>query len=107
VAAALHLAALGMLFGALALAIGAATGSKAIAIGVVATVAVVSYFGNTLAAQVDAIAWLRDVSPFRYYSGGRPLVNGLQGPDVLVLIGVAVLLVLAGALRFSRRDVAV
>ena len=106
-AAALHLAVLGTFFGGLALAVGAATGSRAIATAVVAIVGVVSYFANTLAAQVEAIAWARDLSPFRYYSGGRPLVNGLQAVDLGILLVVAGALVVAGIAAFSRRDVAV
>jgi ABC-2 type transport system permease protein len=106
-AAALHLAVLGVFFGGLALAVGAATGSRSIASGVVAVVAILSYFGNTLAAQIDGLGWARDVSPFRYYSGGRPLANGLQPADLAVLVVVAVLLVAGGCALFNRRDVAV
>jgi ABC-2 type transport system permease protein len=106
-AAAVQLAGLGVFFGGLALAIGAATGSRAITAGVVAVVAILSYFGNTLAAQIDGLGWARDVSVFRYYSGGRPLVNGFQAADLAVLLVLAALLVAIGALVFNRRDVAV
>lgn len=106
-AAALHLAVLGTFFGGLALAVGAATGSRSLTIAVVAVVGVVSYFGNTLAAQIDGIAWLREISPFRYYSGGQPLLNGIQVTDLGVLLLVVGLLVLAGTALFSRRDVGI
>jgi hypothetical protein len=39
--------------------------------------------------------------------GGRPLANGFQAADVAVLLGTATVLVAAGALVFSRRDVSV
>jgi ABC-2 type transport system permease protein len=106
-AASLHLAVLGVFFGGLALAVGSATGSRSIAMGVVALVAVLSYFGNTLAAQIDFLTWARDVSPFRYYSGGRPLVNGIQLLDLAILGVVTVALVGAGLAAFRRRDIAV
>ena len=106
-AASLHLAVLGTFFGGLALAVGAATGSRTIASAAVGVIAVVSYFANTLAAQIDAIAWARDLSPFRYYSGGRPLVNGVQPLDLAVLVVAAISIVAIGTALFSRRDVAV
>ena len=106
-AASIHLAALGAFFGGLALAVGAATGSRAITSASIAVVGILSYFGNTLASQIDFIAWARDLSPFRYYSGGRPLVNGLQPTDLLILLGVGLGLVAVGALVFNRRDVGV
>lgn len=106
-AASLHLAALGSFFGGLALAVGAATGSRAITTAVVGTVGVASYFANTLAAQIDAVAWAREISPFRYYSGGRPLENGLQPADLGVLAVAAIVLVAVGTVAFTRRDVGV
>jgi ABC-2 type transport system permease protein len=106
-AASIHLAALGTCFGALALAAGAALGRRGAALGLLAIVGVGTYFGNNLAGSVDAIAWMRDVSPFRYYSGGMPLVNGLQLGDVAVLVVASVVLVGLGGLAFNRRDVAV
>lgn len=104
-AAGVHLALLGIAFGALALMVGAATGRRSLAYAVVAVVAVVGFFGNNLGPAVDWLAWLRDVSPFHYYSGGMPLRNGLQILDATVLVAMSVILVLAGALRFDRRDI--
>ncbi len=105
--ASLHLAGLGTFFGAAALAVGAATGSRALATAVVATLGVVSYFANTLAAQIDVVAWSRNLSPFRYYSGGRPLVNGVQPLDLAILLVAAIVLVALGTAAFRRRDVGV
>lgn len=98
---------LGLFFGSLALAVGAVTGSRALAFGVVAIVGVVSYFANTLGPSVDAVAWSRDVSPFHYYSGGEPLRNGLQVIDSLILVAASAVLIGIAVLGFERRDVAV
>jgi ABC-2 type transport system permease protein len=106
-AASIHLAVLGIFFGGLALAIGAATSSGAIATAVVAVVGIVGYFGNTLAARVPEIAALGDVSPFRLYSGGQPLVNGFQAIDVVALAIASIVLVAIGGAMFNRRDIAV
>jgi ABC-2 type transport system permease protein len=106
-AAAIHLALLGTFFGALALGVGAATGRRALAFVAVAVVGVLTFFGNNLGPMVDWLGWMRDVSPFHYYSDGQPLINGLQPVDALMLAGVAVAFVLLGGLAFDRRDIAV
>jgi ABC-2 type transport system permease protein len=106
-AASLHLAVLGIFFGGLALAIGAALASRAIAVVAVALVGIVGYFGNTMANQIQELAPLRDVSPFHFYSGGRPLVNGIQATDLGVLVVAAIVLVAIGTALFTRRDVGV
>jgi ABC-2 type transport system permease protein len=106
-AASVQLGLLGLFFGNLALAVGAATGSRGLAWGAVALVAVLTYIANTLGPSIDAISWSQNLSPFHYYSGGRPLVNGFQPADSLVLL-VASLVLLGGAVAgFLRRDIAV
>ena len=106
-AATLQLVLFGALLGALAFAVGAATGRKALAIGVTAGVAVLGYLANGVFPQVRGLAWTRDVSPWHWYLGGEPLKNGLQVGDSLLLLGVTVVLVLCGTWLFNRRDVAV
>ena len=106
-AATAQLVLLGFFFGSLALAVGAVTGSRGLALAVVAIVAVLTYFANTLGPSIDAVAWSQDLSPFYYYRGGEPLRNGFQVADSLVLLGASVVLVALGILGFERRDVAV
>jgi ABC-2 type transport system permease protein len=106
-AASFQLALFGLFFGCLALAVGAVTGRRALAVSVTAVVAVVGYFANTVAAQLDATAWLRTLSPFYWYMGGEPLRHGLQvGDSVVLLLASAVLVVLA-VVGLRRRDVGV
>lgn len=105
--ATIHLVLLGLFFGALALSVGAVTGRRSWAASVVAVVAVASYFANTLGPAVDWLAWTRDISPFRYYSGGVPLRNGLQLVDALVLLAAAAVLIVVGVIGLRRRDIAV
>jgi len=106
-AMALHLALLGLCFGTVALAIGAATGHRAAALAGTAVVAVLSYFANTLAPQQPATEWLQRLSPFAYYAGGRPLERGVQLGDAAVLLATSAALVVVGVLTFARRDVSV
>jgi ABC-2 type transport system permease protein len=106
-AATLQMVLLGLVFGSLALAVGAATGSRGVALGAVAVVGVLTYFANTLGPSVDAIAWSRDLSPFHYYSGGQPLLHGLQLADAGTLLAASVVLLGLGGLVLRRRDIGV
>ncbi|MFY1637172.1 ABC transporter permease subunit [Solwaraspora sp. WMMB335] len=103
----LHLTLFGTVFGALAFAIGAATGSRAMAIGGSAAVAVLGYFANAVLPQVQGLEWARNLSPFHWYLGGDPLVNGVQAGGVLLLAGTTAVLVAVGTWRFTGRDIAV
>jgi ABC-2 type transport system permease protein len=106
-AGSLQLALLGILFAGLAIAVGAATGRRSLVYAVVAIVAVTGFFANNLGPTVEGLAWIQDISPFHYYSGGEPLRNGVQAADAAVLAVSAITLVVIGGLRFDRRDVGV
>jgi len=106
-AMALHLVVLGVLFGALALALAAALGRRGPVYAATGAVAVLTYVANTLAPQAGALAWLQKLSPFYYYAGGEPLRHGVQVGDVCVLLAVTAALVAVGAIAFDRRDVGV
>ncbi|MEV4625466.1 ABC transporter permease [Micromonospora sp. NPDC049523] len=103
----LQLALFGATFGALAFAIGGATGSRAAALGGAAAVAVLAYLANSVLPQVDGLAWAQNLSPFHWYLTGDPLVNGLQTTGPLLLLATTTLLVAAGTHLFTRRDLAV
>lgn len=81
---------LGLDFGLLALAIGAATGHRGFTLGVTTAIAAVSYLLSSLAPVVH---WLR---PGRYLSllywsiGNDQLANGVSGLDAAVLVGVSI-----------------
>ena len=98
---------LGLVFGALALAIGCATGRTGLAGGVSAAVAIAAYLVNAMSRSVDALASVKWVSPFYYYNGADPLANGLEPVHALVLVAIPVVLCAVGYLGFRRRDVAV
>lgn len=105
-AATAQLALLGLCFGALALAVGAATGRRGAVIATAAAVAVVAYFGNTLAPRVRGLGWLRRLSPFHYYLGNDPLRHGLDLGNCLVLLATTAVLAGLAVLAFARRDLA-
>lgn len=97
---------LAIAFGSLALAIGCSTGRRSLAIGLTAGIAAATYLFDVLAPSVDAIAWLEQLSPFYYYGGNQPLVNGLDPLHVAVLVLIAVVAFAYALWAFERRDVA-
>ena len=101
---AVHLAFFGLAIGAVALALGAGTGRRALASGVAAGVGVVGWLINGFAPLVSALDWLKYLSPFYYYAGHDPLTRGIDAGDLAVLGVVAVALTAVAMLVFERRD---
>jgi beta-exotoxin I transport system permease protein len=93
-------------FGTIALAIGALTGRRGLAIGLSAGLAAATYLFHVLAPSVDAIAWLEYLSPFYYYRDAEPLLNGLNVPHALVLFAITVVTFIGARVAFDRRDLA-
>lgn len=93
-----------LLFTSLALLVGAATGSRGLAIGVAATLAVLSYVVSSLALIVELLERLTVVSPFHYYAHSEPLRNGLDAGHALVLLAVAAAFAVLAPVAFGRRD---
>jgi ABC-2 type transport system permease protein len=105
-AAMLHLGLLGAVFGALAAAVGAATGRLALARAVPAVAAVLAYLVNGLAPLVEWLQPFRDLSPFAQYSGHTPLAHGVSVAGAAVAAGTVLVLTAAAVVMFRRRDVA-
>jgi ABC-2 type transport system permease protein len=97
----LYLVVIGM--GTIALAIGAITGRRAIALGAAADVAVLSFLFNAIGPTISA-GWMTAVSPFSWYLEHEPLTNGFDWPRLLLLAIVPIVFAVAGLVRFDRRD---
>jgi ABC-2 type transport system permease protein len=100
----LHLAFFGGAIGALALALAAATGRKAVASGGAAAFAIVGFLINGFAPLVDGLSWLKYFSPFFYYAGHDPLGHGADLGDLAVLGAVATTFTAVAAASLERRD---
>jgi ABC-2 type transport system permease protein len=105
-ASVVNLVLLALAFGSLAQAIGAATGSKGLAIGGSSGVALATFLVNTLAVSVRALQPFSLLSPFRYYSGHRPITSGFHLFDMIVLAAIPTVFLLGGIFAFERRDLA-
>jgi ABC-2 type transport system permease protein len=104
-AASLTAGALGLAFGAIAFLVGAATGRRALAIGLTAALAVAAYLINALAPLVSGLGPLQKASPFYHYAAGDPLRQGFATGHVAILVAIAAVSIVAGIVLFERRDV--
>ncbi len=88
-------------------AVGAATGRRAVALGAGAGLAVVAYMADALAPLVEGAGWLATASPFAWYLGNDPLVEGVDVAGFAGLLLLACLATIVAAATFERRDVGV
>lgn len=103
-AAMAHLALLGCVFGAAALAVGAGSGRLGLARGLPAVIAVLTYVVNGFA---PSIGWLRPVrafSPFYQYLGHDPIRQGVFVPSLVVSVSTVLVLLAIAVVGFTRRD---
>ncbi len=97
-----HLTATALFHAALALALGAATGRKSLAAGVATAVMVLGWLASSLLPlwRTGAADWV----PWYWGNGSTPLVNGIDGAHLALLLGGALLLLVLGALAFRTRE---
>lgn len=106
-AAVVAVVALALLFGTLALTVGAATGRRGLARGSAAVAAVAAYLVSSLA---DLVGWLKDVrpvSPWYHALGVDPLARGFSPAHLLLPLVLTVVVAAVGIVAFDRRDLAV
>ena len=107
VAASVHVAAVSMLFGAAALAVGAWTGRQTVASGAGTAFLVISFLGAGLLPLFDGWQNWAKIFPWYYIKASQPLINGVDWSHVaLIAAFTAALLVLAwwGVGRRDLRD---
>ena len=106
-AATLSAVVLAVAYGALALAVGAATGRRSLSLAVVAAAAVAAYLVASLAPLVHALDPAKLASPFYHYSAADPLRHGLAADHLLLLVAIAAVAAVAAVLLAERRDLGV
>lgn len=97
------LAVLGLFHGWLALAVGAAVPSRALAIGVPAGAAALGYLVNGLHELAGWLDPFRFLSPF-WLVGSSPLQRGIDAGGALVVLSAAAIVLVGGAVLLERRD---
>ena len=94
-----------LLHGLLALDVGAATGNRALALGVSTAAFVAGYLIQALSGLVDGIEPLRNVSPLYHANGTIPINTGFPLWHHFVLGAVCALLAVVAVRLFERRDI--
>ena len=99
-----HFAASALLYGMLALAIGAWTGSRGAAAGGATAVMVIGFFATGLLPLISGAADLAKLFPWYYLGGSQPLLKGIDWAHVAILLAGSVVLYLVASLGLARRD---
>jgi len=94
----------GLVFGGFSLAASAATGRRKLATWTTTGVALVTWFMFSFLTLTESAAGLANLSPFQWYLGSDPLVNGMNWVDAALLGGTFVALVSLSVPLFARRD---
>ena len=104
VAATVHVAAVAFLHAALATALGAWTGNRALASGVTVTLVIAGFLAAGLLPLVEGWEYLAKAFPWYYIGGATPLVNGIDWPQVVVLLAISAALFVAARWALDHRD---
>jgi len=103
-AATVHVLVVSMLYGAVALAIGAATGQQQLASGIATAYLVFSFLASGLLPMFEGWEDVSKIFPWYYINGSAPLTNGVDWSQMAVLAAITVGLVLVGWAALLRRD---
>jgi ABC-2 type transport system permease protein len=95
---------IGLVFGALALALSAGTGRVKAAVFGTVGVALVFYILNAFLPFNDTLAGYAKWSPFYYYLSSDPLVTGMHWGHGAILAGLTAVLIVLSVVLFQRRD---
>lgn len=104
VAATLSCALLAILYGTLALAIGAFAAGRGRAIGIAGALAVAAWILDGLGQAVDALEPFRPLSPFYQALGHTPLRDGAPWGGWALLAAATAVFAVAAAVGLNRRD---
>ncbi|WP_084075285.1 ABC transporter permease subunit [Demequina sp. NBRC 110052] len=103
-AASVHVLAVALLFGALALLLSAATGQQALASGAATGLLILSFLISGIVPLIDGWQDWAKISPWYYINDGEPLANGVQWGPVLVILAIAVAMIGASFALLDARD---
>ena len=103
-AAMVHVAAIALFFGFLALFIGSWTGNTGIASGVSAGYLLLSFLAAGLLPLVERLADVAKAFPWYYFNSSGPLQNGYDWGHLSVLVGATAVLWIGALVGVGRRD---
>jgi len=95
---------MGLDFGLLTMAIGAATGRRGTALGIASGLAAASYLLSSLASTISAVRPGRYLSLFYWSVGDNQMSRGVSAVDFAVLLVVGLAALAAAVFAFRRAD---
>ena len=95
---------LGLLFGNLALLIGAITGSRGTALGISTAAGASAYLIAELAPSIDWLRPARYISPYFYAVGDKQIQHGLPITYAAILLAASLIFATAAVAAFERLD---
>jgi ABC-2 type transport system permease protein len=95
---------IGLFFLAVAMLAGAVSGRRRLSASLAGVLAAFTYLFDAYAPMVEALRPFRKFSPFFWYNGHAPLINGFRAGPPLLLFGLTLLLLLLAVLAFQRRQ---
>ncbi len=94
-----------LVFGTLALAVGAITGRKNLSIAIPTALVVAMYILYTFAQSVKWLKGWDKLTINYYYADSHVVVKGINFGDLLVMVAVIAILFVAGIVVFKNRDI--
>lgn len=104
VGATAHTVLIGIFFGMIAILISAATGNRRRTSAATGGLAALAFAISTFLPLSDSLAGGAKVSPWYYFNASNPLVTGANPGHLAVLAVMTVILMVAAAVIFCRRD---
>jgi len=96
---------LGLFFASLTLVLGCLSLRKKMSYGIVSGFAIVTYLINAYAPMVSSLKPYRIFSPFYYYNGASPIINGLNVVHFVILWCISLIFFLLSLYIFERKNI--
>ncbi|WP_062205852.1 ABC transporter permease subunit [Demequina salsinemoris] len=103
-ASTVHVLAVSLLFGSLALAISTATGQQVLGSGIAAGLLILSFLISGVVPLIDGYKSWAKVSPWFYIGDGEPLTNGVQWAPVSIMLAASAALIGVAFWTLEGRD---
>ena len=100
-----HLFVNAILYGFMAMMIGAWTGDRAKASGITVGVMVLSFFAVGLLPLIEGVSDLARIFPWYYFDSSDPVMNGVHWGHIGILLGLSVAFAITAVIGLNRRDI--
>jgi ABC-2 type transport system permease protein len=96
---------LSLFFSAFTQFLGCLSLKKKMSYGIVSGFAIITYLVNAYAPMVSSLRPYRIFSPFYYYNGASPIINGLNIFHSMILLGLSLIFFLLSIFIFEKKNI--